>query len=221
MDVLLKILVTLALVGCNAYFVAVEFAAVSAREGRLKPLAATSLLARAALRVKSKLDLYLSACQLGNTLAALALGAVTEPAVGSLVEPLTAHLGLGDEGRRVLSFALSFALATSLHIVVGEQAPKNLSIRLADRILMPLAPPLIAFTAVFFPFIWLLNGPPTASSTWSARRPPPSRGPRSPTARRSSSRSSPRPSPPARSRPATRPSSPTPSSSASGSPARS
>ena len=157
MDVLLKILVTLALVGCNAYFVAVEFAAVSAREGRLKPLADKSLLARAALRVKSRLDLYLSACQLGNTLAALALGAVTEPAVGSLVEPLTSHLGLGEQGRRVLSFALSFALATSLHIVVGEQAPKNLSIRLADRILMPLAPPLIAFTAVFYPFIWLLN----------------------------------------------------------------
>jgi CBS domain containing-hemolysin-like protein len=156
-NVLLKILATLGLVALNAYFVAVEFAAVSARVGRLKPLSQKSFFARAALQVKNHLSLYLSSCQLGNTLAALALGAVTEPAVGSLVEPLTSLMGLGSEGRHLVSFILSFSIAVALHIVIGEQAPKNLSIRYADRILMPLAPPLIVFTYLFYPAIWLLN----------------------------------------------------------------
>jgi CBS domain containing-hemolysin-like protein len=155
--IFLKILATLGLVVLNAYFVAVEFAAVSARVGQLKPRAEHSLLARAALLVKNHLSLYLSSCQLGNTLAALALGAVTEPAVGSLVEPLTSLLGLGAEAKHLVAFALSFAIAVALHIVIGEQAPKNLSIRYADRILVLLAAPLIVFTYLFYPAIWLLN----------------------------------------------------------------
>jgi CBS domain containing-hemolysin-like protein len=152
-----KILITLALVALNAFFVAVEFAAVSARMGRLKPLSARSVLARAAVHIKSNLGLYLSSCQLGNTLASLALGVVTEPLVGSMLEPLAAHAGLGYEAKRVLAFIISFSIAVALHIVIGEQAPKNLSIRYADRILMPLAPPLILFTYLFYPAIWLLN----------------------------------------------------------------
>ncbi len=156
-DIAWKIVATLGLVGLNAFFVAAEFAAVTARVGRLKPLAKTSLLARAALRVKGQLDLYLSSCQLGASLATLALGAVTEPAVGSLVQPLAAHLHLGHESQKIVDFSLSFALSVGLHIIVGEQAPKNLSIRAADRILMPLAPPLIGFTYLCFPAIWLLN----------------------------------------------------------------
>ncbi len=156
-SIFLKILATLGLVVLNAYFVAVEFAAVSARVGQLKPRAEHSILARAALQVKNHLGLYLSSCQLGNTLAALALGAVTEPAVGSLVEPLTSLLHLGSEVKHLVAFLLSFSIAVSLHIVIGEQAPKNLSIRYADRILIPLAAPLIIFTYLFYPAIWLLN----------------------------------------------------------------
>jgi CBS domain containing-hemolysin-like protein len=94
---------------------------------------------------------------LGNTLAALALGAVTEPVMGSMVEPVTALLGLTSEAKHLVAFLLSFSIAVALHIVIGEQAPKNLSIRYADRILMPLAPPLIIFTYLFYPAIWLLN----------------------------------------------------------------
>ena len=157
MIILWKILATLGLVALNAFFVAVEFAAVSARVGRLKPLAQKSFTARAGLQVKSHLGLYLSSCQLGNTLAALALGAVTEPLVGSLLEPITANLGLGYEAKRLLAFLLSFSIAVALHIVIGEQAPKNLSIRYADRILKPLAPPLIVFTYLFYPAIWLFG----------------------------------------------------------------
>ena len=152
-----KIFFTLALVALNAFFVAVEFAAVSARVGRLKPMAGRSVLARAALHIKSHLGLYLSSCQLGNTLAALALGAVTEPLVGSMLEPIAARMGLTHETKHILAFLLSFSIAVALHIVIGEQAPKNLSIRYADRILMPLAPPLIVFTYLFYPAIWVLN----------------------------------------------------------------
>jgi CBS domain containing-hemolysin-like protein len=155
--IFLKILATLGLVALNAFFVAVEFAAVSARVGQLKPRAEHSLLARAALLVKNHLGLYLSSCQLGNTLASLALGAVTEPAVGSLVEPVTALLGLGREAKHLVAFLLSFSIAVALHIIIGEQAPKNLSIRYADRILISLAAPLIVFTYLFYPAIWLLN----------------------------------------------------------------
>ncbi len=154
---MLKIIATLGLVALNAFFVAVEFAAVSARVGRLKPLAGRSFFARSALHIKDNLGLYLSSCQLGNTLAALALGVVTEPAVGSLVRPLTALLRLGHQSQVLIAFLLSFSIAVALHIVIGEQAPKNLSIRYADRILMPLAPPLIVFTYLFYPAIWVLN----------------------------------------------------------------
>jgi CBS domain containing-hemolysin-like protein len=156
-DTVLKIIATLGLVALNAFFVAVEFAAVSARVGRLKPLAGRSFFARSALHIKDNLGLYLSSCQLGNTLAALALGVVTEPAVGSLVRPLTALLRLGHQSQVLIAFLLSFSIAVALHIVIGEQAPKNLSIRYADRILMPLAPPLIVFTYLFYPAIWVLN----------------------------------------------------------------
>src|SRR5687768_10427152 len=80
-DVVWKIVATLALVALNGYFVAAEFAAVGARASRLETEATHSLLARMALQVKRKLDLYLSTCQLGITIASLGLGAVTEPAV--------------------------------------------------------------------------------------------------------------------------------------------
>ena len=173
LDILLKIVATLGLVALNAYFVACEFAAVTARPGRLKPLAKTSLLARAALRVKDRLDLYLSSCQLGLSLATLALGAVTEPAIGSLVEPLTSVLPIGHEAKRAIAFTLSFSLSVALHIVIGEQAPKNLSIRTADRLLMPLAPPLIAFTYLFYPAIWLLNASANGVLRLARMAPPP------------------------------------------------
>ncbi len=147
----LKIIATLGLVALNGFFVAVEFAAVSARVGQLKPRAKGSLRVRAALSVKNNLGLFLSSCQLGNTLASLALGAVTEPIVGTLVEPVAIWFGFGHKAMLLISFLLSFSIAVALHIVIGEQAPKNLSIRYADRILVALAAPLIVFTYLFYP----------------------------------------------------------------------
>ncbi len=160
MDIALKILATLGLVALNAFFVAVEFAAVSSRLSRLETEADESILSRAALMVKRRLDLYLSSCQLGNTLTALGLGAVTEPIVGQMIEPLTRLFGMSESGKHIFAFVVSFSIAVSLHIVIGEQAPKNLAIRHSERILQLLCIPLIAFTYLFYPAIYAL--------TWAA-----------------------------------------------------
>lgn len=164
-DTVWKILGTLALVLLNAYFVAAEFAAVSARTSRLEQLAAGSFTARAALAIKRKLDLYLSTCQLGITIASLALGAVIEPLVASMLDPALAWVGLGTGhdavgqvgGHSKLAIVLGLAIGTALHVVLGEQAPKNWAIQYADRVLPLLAPPLVVFTYVCYPVIWLLN----------------------------------------------------------------
>ena len=88
MDVLWRILATLGLVVLNGYFVATEFCAVTARKSLLEGLSEKNLLARIALVVKSNLTLFLSATQFGVTMASLGLGAVMEPAIGGIIEPL-------------------------------------------------------------------------------------------------------------------------------------
>jgi CBS domain containing-hemolysin-like protein len=160
-DIFLKILTTLALVVLNAYFVAAEFAAVGARVSRLEQLAESSFLHRLALEVKRKLDLYLSTCQLGITIASLALGAVIEPLVSTILEAPLEWVGLAGppeaHGHTALSFMLGLIIGTALHVVVGEQAPKNWAIQYADKVLPILALPLVAFTYICYPLIWLLN----------------------------------------------------------------
>src|SRR5688572_24390542 len=160
MDVVWKILATLALVALNGYFVAAEFAAVGARASRLEAEASRSLLARMALEIKKKLDLYLSTCQLGITIASLGLGAVTEPAVATLVEPLLHRLGVPAPlpgQHTTFAIAIALAISTALHVVVGEVAPKNWAIFYPDKLLPLLAPPLVVFTYILYPLIWILN----------------------------------------------------------------
>ena len=160
MDILWKILATLGLVGLNGYFVAAEFAAVGARASRLEAQAKSSFLARASLDIKRRLDLYLSTCQLGITIASLGLGYVTEPAVAALLEEPLAWLGFhSPQGRthHPLAIIIALSISTSLHVVVGEVAPKNWAIFYPDKLLPVLAVPLIAITAVLYPVIWTLN----------------------------------------------------------------
>jgi len=155
-DTAWRILATLTLVGLNGYFVASEFAAVGARQSRLEA-ESKGFLQRLALRVKQRLDLYLSSCQLGVTLASLGLGAVTEPAVASLLIPILRLGNIPEKDMYAISFAVALGISTSLHIVIGEQAPKNWSIRNADVALPILALPLVIFTYTFYPLIWALN----------------------------------------------------------------
>ncbi len=157
MDIVWRILATLGLVLLNGYFVAAEFAAVGARASRLEVEAKTSFLARMSLEIKKKLDLYLSTCQLGITIASLGLGAVTEPAVARLISPLLHWLHVPEAQIHPIAFAVALAISTSLHVVVGEVAPKNWAIFYPDRLLPILAGPLVAFTYILYPVIWLLN----------------------------------------------------------------
>lgn len=155
-----KILATLGLVALNGFFVAAEFAAVGARASRLELEAERSLLARLSLEIKRRLDLYLSTCQLGVTIASLGLGAVTEPVISGLLSRPLEWLGIHSPApgtHHAVAIAIGLAISTALHVVVGEQAPKNWAILYADQALPVLAPPLIVFTYVFYPVIWLLN----------------------------------------------------------------
>jgi CBS domain containing-hemolysin-like protein len=156
-DIVWKIIATLGLVVLNGFFVAAEFAAVGARASRLEEEASRSLAARLALQIKRRLDLYLSSCQFGVTVASLGLGAVTEPAVAVIISPVLAPLHLPGRDLEGIAFAIAMAISTSLHIVIGEQAPKNWAITYSDRLLPVVAGPLVAFTYLFYPVIWLLN----------------------------------------------------------------
>ena len=154
---------TLFFVLLNAFFVAAEFALVKVRVARIDELArAGRPAARAARHVLSHLDRYLSACQLGITLASLALGALGEPAVSRLLLAAAAALGIpvspDEPWVGIVAIALAFTVITVLHMTVGEQAPKMWALRRADRMALASAIPLRAFTTVFGPFIEGING---------------------------------------------------------------
>lgn len=156
---LLLIVAALLLVLLNGFFVAAEFGLVKLRGTRVRALAKNrGWRGRLLLRVHSDLDAYLSACQLGITLASLGLGWIGEPAFARVVEPLLAALGL-DSAQLIhgISFFFAFFTISYLHIVVGELAPKSLAIRRAEAIAVWTAPPLYAFYWGMYPAIWVLN----------------------------------------------------------------
>jgi CBS domain containing-hemolysin-like protein len=154
------ILLALLLVALNGFFVATEFAIVKVRATRIRELAEEgNATAAVAARVISRLDAYLSACQLGVTLASLGLGWIGEPAFAHLFAPLFAMLGpWAAAGSHAAGVAVAFLLITVLHIVLGEQAPKALAIRFAERTTLVVARPIDWFFGVFYPAIWALNG---------------------------------------------------------------
>ncbi|MBN1825108.1 MAG: HlyC/CorC family transporter [Candidatus Eisenbacteria bacterium] len=159
-DPLSKILVVFLLVFLNAFFVAAEFAIVKAPVAWFERRAKEGgRRARWALRVSRHLDTYLSACQLGITLASLALGWVGEPFVARLLDPVIRGVGIHSETiLHSLSFVIAFSTITFLHIVIGEQAPKSFAIRRAFGVALNIALPLRIFFVLFYPFIRLLNG---------------------------------------------------------------
>src|SRR5215210_1839005 len=120
----LALIAIAALVLVNGFFVAAEFALVSVRRGQLR---GNSLGARLARRQQEKLDEYLSACQLGITVASLALGAIGEPTLAHLIEPLLHSLALAHVAG-ALGSILGLLALTALHITAGEQAPKSFAI---------------------------------------------------------------------------------------------
>lgn len=155
----LKMLAVLVLVGMNGFFVATEFALVKVRLTQLEPLVAKGhRRAKMAKHVISHLDAYLSAAQLGITLASLGLGWIGEPIFAALLEPVFRLLNVESEAlRHTLAFIVGFSSITFLHIVAGEQSPKSFGIRQPLATALWVAYPMRVFHFIAFPFIWLLN----------------------------------------------------------------
>ena len=155
----LLVALALGLVVVNAFFVAAEFAMVRVQATRVEALAAEGhWQARLAATLHRRLDVFLSATQLGITLTSLGLGWIGEPAFAHLLAPVFAALGI--ESARVIentSIAVAFATITFLHIVVGELAPKSFAIRFTERVALLVAPPMRLFQILFAPALWLLH----------------------------------------------------------------
>ncbi len=150
MTALLLVLLLL-LVVINGLFVAAEFALVRARRPRLEALAKEGARgAKPALDQLNRIDEYLSACQVGITMASIGIGFLGEPSLAKLLEPIFGGLSHGVAVG--LSVAIAFAVVTAIHIAFGEQAPKILAITRAERTLQRLARPLGVFRAVSGPF---------------------------------------------------------------------
>ncbi|WP_250500221.1 hemolysin family protein [Caballeronia sp. GAWG1-5s-s] len=149
----------LLLVALNGFFVAAEFGLVKLRATRVKAIARTNgLPGRLLAKVHGQLDAYLSACQLGITLASLGLGWIGEPAFAALLHPLFALVGVHSEQViESVSLFFAFSVISFLHIVVGELAPKSWAIRRAEQVGLWLATPLYGFYWLMYPFIWVLN----------------------------------------------------------------
>lgn len=158
-SVFLDIVVIVVLVLLNAFFVAAEFAIVKVRATQIETLVkANNRRARVAREILGHLDAYLSASQLGITMASIALGWVGEPVMAKLLEPLMRLLEITNPHIiEVTSFTIGFSLITFIHITLGEQAPKYAAIQYAQTATLGIAYPLKAFYVVFKPIIGLLN----------------------------------------------------------------
>lgn len=155
----LGLAIGLFLVLLNGFFVAAEFALVKVRPTQLDPhVERGNRKAKAARHMVSHLDAYLSATQLGITLASLALGWIGEPAFAWLLEPLVSRIPFASPAMlHTISITTAFMVITVLHIVLGELAPKSVAIRKPEPTSLWVAMPLIAFYKISFPAIWVLN----------------------------------------------------------------
>ncbi len=146
--VAVKLGLVLSLVAANGFFVAAEFALVGVRRARIEALAeAGKSSARRLLKQLNNLNAYLSASQLGITLASLGLGWIGEPVIARILErPFS---GLSDGLRHGLAFAIAFSIITVLHIVLGEQAPKLFGLARAEKVSLAVSLPMELFYRVF------------------------------------------------------------------------
>ncbi|MCW2700521.1 MAG: hypothetical protein JWQ45_2056 [Blastococcus sp.] len=153
-----SLLVLVALLIGNAFFVAAEFALVSVRADQLEPRAeagsARAVKTLAALRNVSQM---MAGAQLGITLCSLGLGAVGEPAIAHLIEAPLAAVQVPEGLLHPIALTVALAVVTVLHMVLGEMVPKNITLAGPDRAALLLGPPLAALVRVLRPFIWLFN----------------------------------------------------------------
>lgn len=158
MPIALSLLLVLFFLLMNAFFVAAEFSLVRVRKSQVEILVEEGRKgAKYAKLVADNVNAYLSACQLGITLASLALGWLGEPAVSKLFEPLFTALNVPEAAMHGISVAIGFIIITALHIVVGELIPKSLAIFSTERYALFTAAPLVWFYRITYPVMWLFN----------------------------------------------------------------
>lgn len=156
-----KLFAVLFFVGANAFFVGAEFALVSVRRTRLEARAAAgSRRARAALRLIGDPTVFISATQLGITIASLALGWIGEPTIAGLLQPVAfqiASAGRAGYVAHLLAIIIAFAAITFMHIVLGELIPKMFALERAEGLALFAARPLELFARVFRAPLWIFN----------------------------------------------------------------
>lgn len=159
------LLLSLACVAANAFFVAAEFALAKVRPSALEALAKQGDKdALRAYEITKKLDAYLSATQLGITLASLGLGWLGEPALARLIESALALLGVVEQTGHPpawvhgIAATIAFAVISIAHIVIGELVPKSLAIQRPEQVSRWSSRPLQVFYYLSFPALWVLNG---------------------------------------------------------------
>ena len=154
----LAILFLILLLGGNAFFVAAEFAMVSARRDQIEPRAAAgSGAAKIALKGIEDVSTSLAATQLGITACSLLIGAVGEPAIAHLIEGPMADAGVPEGLVHPVALVIALLIVTFFHMVLGEMVPKNMAIARPAASALLLGPVLRVFVLVFRPFIWLMN----------------------------------------------------------------
>jgi CBS domain containing-hemolysin-like protein len=152
------VVVAIVLLAFNAFFVGAEFALLSARRSQVEPLAqAGSRAARTALRAMEQVSLVMAGAQLGITICSLGLGAVGEPAVAHLLEPVFHAMRVPDAALHPVSFVVAMSIVVYLHVVLGEMVPKNIALAGPTRSALLLGPPMMVIVTVLRPVIMLLN----------------------------------------------------------------
>lgn len=152
------VLLALLLLLGNAFFVGAEFALISARRSQIEPKAqAGSGFARTTLKAMENISLVIGVNQLGITVCSLILGAVGEPAIAHLVEPVLHLLNVPDQFLHPISFVIALLIVVFLHVVLGEMIPKNIALAGPERAALVLGPPIWAIVTVLRPVIVMIN----------------------------------------------------------------
>lgn len=148
----------LVLILANGFFVAAEFAVISARRAQIEPRAeAGSGPAKLTIKAMEKVALMLATTQLGVTICSLLILLIAEPSIHHLLEPMLLSFGLSEELGTGVAFAITLILVSFLHVVIGEMVPKNISFSIPERAALVLVPVLYGLAQIFRPIVWALN----------------------------------------------------------------
>jgi CBS domain containing-hemolysin-like protein len=154
----IQLLIGLATLVVNAFFVGAEFALISVRRSQIEPYAEEGdRRAKSVLWGLEHVSALMAAAQLGITLCTLVLGVVAEPAIEHLLEPVFHAMGVPEGAGHAVSFVIALTLATYLHMLLGEMVPKNIALAEPVRSALLLGPPLVALSRALRPVIFTIN----------------------------------------------------------------